>query len=117
MDLDLIDPHDWTPDEGMSFLVHLCMISDVLTIPASINYLRELTCKSAGHPHARRVPVTKTWIQAKFHEITNLKRDRLLAGQVVEDVFPDYDQRKDRDGCLQLSKFAKGSELAIQVGS
>jgi hypothetical protein len=115
MDLDIIDPQDWTPDEGMFFSVHSPIFTDVLTIPASINYLRDLTSKSSGHPHARRVPVTNTWIQAKFHEIPNLRRDRLLAGHVVEDAFPDYDQSKDRGGCLQLSKFAKGSVLAIQV--
>ena len=109
--------------QGSGFLtkVHICSLlsnsSDKPVTSASIEYLKNLTQKSTGHRRARRVPVTNSWIQAKFHDLGNHQRDRLLAGISIEDAFNDYDIRDDEDACLLVSKFSKGSDLAFQVCS
>jgi hypothetical protein len=87
----------------------------MLSFPESLSYIKNLTCKSRGHPNARKVRVTNTWIQAKARNLLNHERDRLLAGHAVEDTFPDYDIRDDDEACLHVSKFATGSSLAFQV--
>jgi hypothetical protein len=116
MEVDVLDPQEWVPDHGM----HLFYRSQTLSHPrpyasASLSYIKNLTHKSRGHPNARKVRATNTWIQAKARNLLNHTRDRLLAGHAVEDAFPDYDISKDDDGCLHVSKFTKGSVLALQV--
>lgn len=74
-----------------------------------------MKCPLAGHPRARRVTVSNTWLQAKARDILNHKRDHLLAGYLIEDVFPGYDITKNVDACLQVTKFGKRTSLAIQV--
>jgi hypothetical protein len=80
-----------------------------------VDYIKNLTRKYRGNPHARRVPATYTWIHAKSGELEPHKRDRLLAGAPIEDTFPDYDAASDDDACLLSQKVRKGVALALQV--